>query len=464
MSRIFTIIAIVLALSVGFGVAAAQTSQPTPDVKSFELTPTPPPVPALKYELLYDVLTDRIPGNAAILYIQTALLMGTESPKLALEALDAYEANDLEKFDKLAEKIDRPQIFKNLDVAARRETCEWDPPIRQLGAYTWLPHLEPIAHGLTNMIKVRALWQMEHGKPDEAIATLRMGYEMSDKVGREPTLVSGLVALRIGAQMNDVLVRLMSRPNAPNLYWALMQMPSGHGLYRNSLHVERRFLVPSVPNLHEAIKGQQLSPQEWRTILDYMAELQAIDPGESGKKTVTDSVKSATPANLKQARELYAKQFNLKGEEVEKLDPVVVLGNFYVRQADVMSDDIFKLRNLPYPELFKQAKVVKQRMDKLKQETPGTPFLPMLDLGKTTERLAQVDRQRTAMVNVEAIRSYAVASNGKLPSQLADITDTPAMENPWTGEPFEYAVKGDVATLSDSRSAVPLTYTIRIRK
>jgi len=37
------------------------------------------------------------------------------------------------------------------------------------------------------------------------------------------------------------------------------------------------------------------------------------------------------------------------------------------------------------------------------------------------------------------------------------------MQNPQTGEPFEYAVKDNVATLSDSRSATPLTYTIRIR-
>jgi hypothetical protein len=461
MIRIALIVAFVLGLPLG---VAAQTSQPAPDVKSFEITPAPPPVPALKYELLYDLLTDRIPGNAAMLYIQTCLLMGAESPKVALDALDAYEANDLEKFNQLAEKIDRPPIFKNLDVAARRDTCDWDPPIRQLGAYTWLPHLEPIAHGLTNMIKVRALQQMENGKPDEAIATLRLGYEMSDKVGREPTLVSGLVALRIGAQMNDVLIRLMSRPNAPNLYWALLQMPSGRGLYRNSLHVERRFLVPAVPRLEDAIKGDQLTPQEWRTILDYMAELQAIDPGEGAKKKVVDPVKAATPENLKQARELYAKQHNLKPDQVEKLDPVVVLGNFYVRQADIVSDDIFKLRNLPYPELFKQSRAVQQRQEKLKKETPATPFLPMLDLGKTTERLAQSDRQHAAMVNVEAIRSYAAANNGKLPPQLGDITDTPAMENPWTGQPFEYAVKDDVATLADSKSPVPLTYTIRIRK
>src|SRR4051812_15765637 len=328
MLRFSMIVAAVLGLSLR---VAAQSSQPAPEVKSFELTATPPPVPALKYELLYDVLSERVPGNAATLYMQTAMMMGTESPKVASDALEAYEANDLEKFDKLAEKIDRPPIFKNLDVAARRDTCDWDPPIRQLGAYTYLPQLEPFAHGLTTMIMVRALSQMEHGKPDEAIDTLRLGYEMSDKVGREPTLVSGLVALGINGHMNDVLSRLMNRPNAPNLYWALMQMPSGRGLYRNSLHVERRFLVPSVPNLYQAIKGAELTPQEWHVILDYMAEVQAIDSGEGGKKKVTDPVKAATPENLKQAREMYAKQRNLKPEQVEKIEPVVVLGNFYVR-------------------------------------------------------------------------------------------------------------------------------------
>src|SRR5688500_6208376 len=270
MTRFALTIAVVL-LSVALP-AAAQT-KPSPDVRTFELTPAPPPVPALKYELFYDLIADRVPGNAAILYIQTALLMGNESRDQALEALQAYDANDLDKFNALADKVNRPEIFKNLDLAARRERCDWEVPIREHGAESWLPHLEPMAHGLTNMLKTRALQQMEHGKPEDAIATLRMGYEMSDKVGREPTLVSGLVALRINAQMNDVLARLMSRPNAPNLYWAMMQMPSGRGIFRNSLHVERRFLVPSVPNLDRAIKREELSPQQWRTLLDYMASL-----------------------------------------------------------------------------------------------------------------------------------------------------------------------------------------------
>ena len=458
MLRIPVIVALLLVPSL----APAQTSKPAPDVRTFELTPTPPPVPALKYELLYDLIADRVPGNAAILYIQTAILMGNESRDQALAALEAYEANDLEKFNGLADKINRAAIFKNLDLAARREQCDWDVPVREHGAESWLPHLEPMAHGLTNMLKARALQQMEHGKPEDAIATLRMGYEMSDKVGREPTLVSALVALRINAQMNDVLARLMSRPNAPNLYWAMMQLPSGRGIFRNSMHVERRFLVPSVPNLERAIKREELTPQQWRTLLDYMASLHAIRPEP---ETHIDPVKAATPENLKQARELYAKQRGgLKPEQVEKLDPVIVLGNLYVSHAEVESDEIFKLRNLPYPAMLQKGAEVAKRQAALKKQMPGTPFFPMLDLAKTMGRFAIADRQRAALVNVEAIRSYAAANGGKPPQRLEDITDTPAMENPLTGESFEYVVKGEEATLSDSRSDPPLTYTVRIRK
>jgi hypothetical protein len=55
------IVAVVLGLSLR---VAAQSSQPSPpEVKSFELTATPPPVPALKYELFYEVLSERVPAT-----------------------------------------------------------------------------------------------------------------------------------------------------------------------------------------------------------------------------------------------------------------------------------------------------------------------------------------------------------------------------------------------------------------
>jgi hypothetical protein len=60
---------------------------------------------------------------------------------------------------------------------------------------------------------------------------------------------------------------------------------------------------------------------------------------------------------------------------------------------------------------------------------------------------------------------YAATKGGKLPEHLADIIDTPALDNPRSGKPFDYRVDGDTAKLSDPEPAEnPLTYTIRIRQ
>jgi hypothetical protein len=78
--------------------------------------------------------------------------------------------------------------------------------------------------------------------------------------------------------------------------------------------------------------------------------------------------------------------------------------------------------------------------------------------------MARTDRQTAALAAVEAIRSYAAANGGALPKSLDDVKETPVPENPATGKPFEYRVENDVATLSDTKSESPLTYTIKIRK
>ena len=60
--------------------------------------------------------------------------------------------------------------------------------------------------------------------------------------------------------------------------------------------------------------------------------------------------------------------------------------------------------------------------------------------------------------------SYAAANGGNLPKRLEDVTETPVPENPATGRPFEYRVENGTATLADSKSEEPLTYTIQIRR
>jgi hypothetical protein len=48
---------------------------------------------------------------------------------------------------------------------------------------------------------------------------------------------------------------------------------------------------------------------------------------------------------------------------------------------------------------------------------------------------------------IEALRAFAAAHEGKLPSSLEEMVDTPAPTDPATGKAFEYSVSGTVATL-----------------
>src|SRR3954451_12432960 len=101
-------------------------TQTAADVRTVELTPVAPPQPAMKYQLLFDDLDQRRPGDAAVLYLQTALSLGEGTAGEAQKAVEAYESGDHKTFDALADSIaKRPSLVQQLDVAGRREQCDW---------------------------------------------------------------------------------------------------------------------------------------------------------------------------------------------------------------------------------------------------------------------------------------------------------------------------------------------------
>ena len=87
--------------------------------RTFELTAVAPPTPLLKYQLLFDDLGERRPGNAAILYLQAVLLLGPDASEQANKALEAYAAKDMKTFAELADSLGRKALFQQLELAVR---------------------------------------------------------------------------------------------------------------------------------------------------------------------------------------------------------------------------------------------------------------------------------------------------------------------------------------------------------
>jgi len=438
----------------------AQTVEPA-ESHAFELTPVAPPTPALKYQLLFDNAADRKPGNAAILYLLSILLMGPETKQNAQQALEAYNSGDLDAFRSLADSLGNENFFDELDLAGRREDCDWQPPIRERGVETLLPHLEPLRHGVAKAIKVRALRQIEQGQVEDALVTLRLGYELGDKIGTEPVLVSALVSVSTTGAMNDALTHAMNRPESPSLYWALAEMPSSRRIFRRAYDGERRFLLASVPNLAKWKSGTSLTADEWRELLGYIS---TFVPAE-GETQPSDPIRGATPENVRQAQRDYATAHQVSESEAARVDPTIVLGEFYFNQYEAAGDEFYMLRGMPWPMLTKKSREFDAKFAQLKREQPANPFLLSLpQLARVSWAFVRADRELAALTAVEALRSYAATHNGQLPARLSDVTETPIPDNPATGTPFEFSVDGDTATLSDTTSEVPLKYTIRIRK
>ena len=461
MKRILLTAAMILSL----GVTALPQTTVSPEAGSFEITPAAPPVPALKYKLLFNGSNDSVPGNAALLYLDSILLMGTGSADKSDKAMAAYDAKDMARFNTLADSLQDNAMFEELELAGRREECDWQTPIREMGVNTLLPHLSPLRH-IGKIVEVRALRQIEQGRIDDALATIRTGFELANKIGKERVLISGLISLVLTVEMNNSIAQIMNRADAPNLYWALIELPGRKAIIENDLNGELLWLATSSAMIQK-LHGTELSADEWESIWEYIKG--ALHPGTAREAVpagqVPNVVRQASPELMRQAREEYAQTHHLTPDEVDHIDPVIVICRFYFHQHVIALDEMFKLRGLPYPILLAKSREYDESINKLVHDYPMNFFLEALSrIHKGVWHAAEVDRQIAALTTIEAIRAYAAANNGQLPARLEDIKDTPAPDNPVTGLPFDYSMDNGVVTISDSQTEQPLSYTIRIRK
>jgi hypothetical protein len=434
------------------------------DNESFHLTAVPPPLPAMRYELLVDPI-DQQSGNAADYYRDVFQQM---TPDLKEETYKAYEAAEKDGAEALnsMETALAPKTQALLDLlekASRQDHCDWNSHIREHGLTTRLPYLNGTRIA-ARMALAQAVWKIHQGKTTDALAKLRVCFELGQNSASEPLLVNALVAEQIHIMTVRGLIELMNHPAAPNLYWALATLPRPLLSARRPLEGERLALFATIPLLVKARTGE-LSADEWRAVFKSLADVSA--KMSTAQRVTEQAMLEAAMPLLPDAQDYYAKTRRLAIGEVAKIEPVKVIGVYLFEQYQAQLDDLYKLVELPRPLLFAKMQAYGDVLKVTINDHPENPFLALMPSlsGRVSEMTMGIDRPIAALTAVEAIRSYAAINQGKLPAALSDIFDTPAPDNPRTGKPFEYSLQGETATLSDSGPENhPLTYTIRIRK
>ena len=305
---------------------------------------------------------------------------------------------------------------------------------------------------LARVIQLKAHLEIMDGRPEDALKTLRLGYQLAHDVAQPPLLINGLVGIAIATMMNQELVLLIDRSDI-NLYWAVAALPSPLIDLRPALQFEMGMPQQLFSFLKDAETAQR-TPEEWRRLMiEGMVGLEGL----ASESTPKFSGWQAELAAAAMVAKLYpiAKDAliasGLDRQRVEEMPVGQVVAIHTARSINHAYQQVFKVSLLPYDQAIQRMPQVMQQLTKdgyLGPNLSGNSGLPIANLllpavGNVIQAEIRLVRGFAVIQAIEAIRMHAAAT-GKLPASLAEITIVPVPNNPATGQPFAY--KLDAAT------------------
>ncbi|HZY84362.1 MAG TPA: hypothetical protein VFE78_06000, partial [Gemmataceae bacterium] len=267
-------------LAVGcMAVLAAAPPAPAQEVRPVRiaLRPAAAPTPALRYRLL-PALVEKAPGNAVEHYRKAVEALSrarkaageNDSTKRVSGWLDLTPAelprDAVRKF-----LADYDEVFPHLDRAARCGHCDWGlTELARQQRYALLAENQSL-HELAGFLALRVRLAAAEGHTDEALRTLRTGFAFARHVGESPSVAGCLAGVEVAAAMIRELELLLSQPKAPNLYWALADLPRPFLDIRKPLEGERVAAYALFPGLRESANDPNagaLSPEQVQAGVD----------------------------------------------------------------------------------------------------------------------------------------------------------------------------------------------------
>jgi hypothetical protein len=286
-----------------------------------------------------------------------------------------------------------------------------------------------------------------------------MGYQLAHDTAEPPLLLNALLGMAVAAQMNAVTLELMQTPAAPNLYWALKQLPHPLIDMRPSLEFEMSIPYRVFPYLTDAETAQR-TPQEWQRLTqETLTNLNSLS-NDTQHRLNDWQVRLGATALMIKAYPLAKQQLLDEGrdkEAVERMPVAQVIAIHAARNYRVTYDEVFKWALVPFPEGYAQ---MQASLERLKREGYiGQPFsdndvLPIASvLMPSVESVmiasARSERRLAVLETIEALRMHSPQDELVLPGSLSELAVT-APPNPFTGKAFEYQLEDGLARLIEN--------------
>ncbi len=446
--------------------------QPTPELdppKKFVISPQTVPSPALRYVLL-PPLRDMKTGNAVPHYYRCFSPDGLSWINNSKNAGSRYAWMEL-PYEQAAKRglppssqqkpkegeEDQPipatfeemefllgyKFLDSIDDAARHTYAEWEylEKIKIDGMMLMLPELQGIRE-LSNLAGVRARVSIMKQDYVKGIYHLQTGYAMALHLNQARLLVTSLTGLNIARYMMRLTTELIQQTDAPNLYWALTQLPQPFMDFRNA-HEGDRLGVD-----HYFGDPKELESRIWS-----QTEIQELVEKRIKNVATMGSMPNLTLLILKEypAAKVWLAQQGRSAEDIERMTATQAVLLHARARHRTMADDYFKLLLLPIKERLVQAEAFTARMRQLKDNHDMAYYIGFdfyTYLPNVWWAQLDADREIALLRCVELLRHHTAVAGKKLPAAWDEVKDLPIPVDPYTTKPFRYELKGDHALIT----------------
>ncbi len=438
-----------------------------PVATQITLHPVDEPKPALKYRLLPPFL-ETTPGNAAVYYgkvnAERSAYFSNEELWDNMQQWREMPLEDLRRLielrgDEISVQADG-SISDFLTRGARCRNCDWQLPIGDVPFYDILLPQVQMMRQFGRILDTKARLEIARGEFDKAIATLQNGYALGRHVATGETLVNGLVGLAICGLMGEQLREHVQQPGAPNLYWALTDLPRPLTDMRRAFEVETWGVGGNFPEIDD-FSSAEIHDNAWLKMLFTIASSTDMwfSLGEGSKPPSWVKLIQRCK-QLRPMAEQALVESGFSEERVEAMSVRQVAVLYMVTHDRLLLEQAIKYVSLPYPEAIAG---IDAAIEQAKREPHIIPFAPSTLSGIRNVRMAiaRLDREIAVLRLLEALRIHGARHQGQLPRRLEDITSVPVPIDPVTGQAFVYARDGEKATLQGpTLRETPLNYVI----
>ena len=222
------------------GISEAQREPPAPT--EITIRPARAPVPALKYRLLPEA-RDQVPGNAAVFYhraiemildsrgdeqvLSAKVKPSTSAPRSDDQTISDWVSGPLRDIphDEARQALERfRQALHEVELGALRKNCDWELDRPDAGYDLLIPEIQHV-RVLGRLVALQVRLEVLDGRADRAIHWLQVGFAMARHIATAPLYIPYLVGTAVTTQMVGTLEDLIQSPAAPNLYWAVANLP-----------------------------------------------------------------------------------------------------------------------------------------------------------------------------------------------------------------------------------------------